>query len=117
MTDTLNYGSYDGTDMDEDVYGNPEENMLATTHTGNWAATSTYGVYIVDTPEENSKDEPNVNTKRRRPKGDRRDSMGAEVRSIHRGRPITEDNQAYPARQNVPKRLVKMAEKGLEHPS
>ena len=47
LTDVLDYD--EATDMDEDV-GSPTDNTLPTTNTGRWKATSTYDVYMVNTP-------------------------------------------------------------------
>ena len=64
MTDALEYGFDEATDMDEDVDGNPEtEPPVAISRTGNWAAASTYDVYMVDTLKDMSKEKPNENPK------------------------------------------------------
>lgn len=53
LTDTLDYGSDDATDMEEDVHDDTGESSPATiSHTGNWASTSTYNIYMVDTPND-----------------------------------------------------------------
>ena len=58
LTDVLDYASEEATDMDEDVEGaSGVASPVAIPHTGNWAATSTYDVYMVDTPKEDGEDE------------------------------------------------------------
>ena len=53
LTDVLAYASEEATDMDEDVGETSETTPPpAITHTGTWAATSTYDVYMVDTPKD-----------------------------------------------------------------
>ena len=47
LTDVLDYD--EATDTDEDVTG-PTENTSPLVNTGRWTATSTYDVYMVDTP-------------------------------------------------------------------
>ena len=53
LIDVLAYASKEATDMDEDV-GEMSETASppAITHTGTWAAASTYDVYMVDTPKD-----------------------------------------------------------------
>ena len=48
LTDVLDYD--EATDMDEDV-DSPTETTMPLVNTGRWSATSTYDVYIVDTPK------------------------------------------------------------------
>ena len=73
LTDVLNYASEEATDMDEDVDGaSGVASPMAISHTGNWAATSTYDVYMVDTPKEDGeeeKDPPKRRRTRKRSKG------------------------------------------------
>ena len=53
LTDVLAYASEEATDMDEDVGEMSDTtSSRAITHTGTWAATSTYDVYTVDTPKD-----------------------------------------------------------------
>ena len=53
LTDVLDYASEEAADMDEDVGAMSETTSpTAATHTGTWAATSTYDVYMVDTPKD-----------------------------------------------------------------
>ena len=49
LTDMLDYGSEDIDGMDDDV-GEEQAKNLA--FTGRWTATSSYDVYMVDTPKE-----------------------------------------------------------------
>lgn len=48
LTDMLDYG--EPSDMEEDACG-PLEDTLTPVNTGRWTATSTYDVYMVDTPK------------------------------------------------------------------
>ena len=73
LTDVLDYGSKDIDGMDDDV---DEEQGQDRPLTGHWTATSSYDVYMVDTPKGSGddKEEPDTNktsetrSKRRRPK-------------------------------------------------
>ena len=73
LTDVLDYGSEDIDDMDDNA--NKEQGQDPP-FTGRWTATSSYDVYMVDTPKGSSddKEEPDANkpsetqSKRRRPK-------------------------------------------------
>ena len=57
LTDMLDYGSEDINGMDDDA---GEEQAQNPSFTGRWTATSSYDVYMVDTPkEDNSDDEKN----------------------------------------------------------
>ena len=49
LTNVLDYS--EATNMDEDADG-PTENTSPLVNTGRWTATSTYDVYMVDTPKE-----------------------------------------------------------------
>ena len=51
LTDTLGYDSEDIDCMDDDV---GEEEAQNPSFTGRWTATSSYDVYMVDAPKENS---------------------------------------------------------------
>lgn len=55
LTDMLDYASEDIDDMDDDVDAEPSQVPPVT---GHWIATSTYDVYMVDTPD-NKNDEDN----------------------------------------------------------
>ena len=54
LTDTLDYDSEDINDMDTDA---GEEDAQNPPFTGCWTATSSYDVYMVDAPKENSGDD------------------------------------------------------------
>ena len=58
LTDVLDYD--EATEMDEDVDG-PTETTSPPVNTGKWTATSTYDVYMVDTPKN-----PSIHCRRRR---------------------------------------------------
>ena len=53
LTDMLDYGSEDIDSMDDDA---GEEQAQKPPLTGHWTATSSYDVYMVDTPKENNGD-------------------------------------------------------------
>ena len=67
LTDMLDYASEEADDMDEDIdvmsYTAPS---LATPNTRKWTATSTYDVYMVDTPRKDGNDPGEEPPKRRR---------------------------------------------------
>ena len=54
LTDTLDYDSKDIDGMDDDV---GEEEAQNPPFTGRWTTTSSYDVYMVDGPKENSGDD------------------------------------------------------------
>ena len=57
LTDVLNYAFDKATDMDEDANDASRAALpRLTSYIGNWAATSTYDVYMVDTPKEDGDD-------------------------------------------------------------
>ena len=56
LTDTLDYGSEDIDGMDDDA---GEEQAQKTPPLGQWTATSSYDIYMVDTPKENEADGDN----------------------------------------------------------
>ena len=69
LTDELDYASEEADDMDEDIDGmSHTTSRLATSNTGKWAATSTYDVYMVDTPKDDGEDPEEEPPKRRRPR-------------------------------------------------
>ncbi|KAE8786145.1 hypothetical protein D1007_40048 [Hordeum vulgare] len=55
LTDVLDYATEEVEDMDD------EANDPAATNTGRWTATSTYDVYMVDTPDNNCDHIPKQN--------------------------------------------------------
>ena len=72
LTDMLDYGSDDIESMDDDAR---EEKAQDSPFTGRWTTTSSYDVYMVDAPKENSSDDkegpvedkpPEIQSKRRR---------------------------------------------------
>ena len=70
LTDMLDYGSEDIDSMDDDA---GEEQAQKPPPLGQWTATSSYDIYMVDTPKENEADGDNSMPvdeppKRRRPK-------------------------------------------------
>ena len=54
LTDMLDYDSEDIDGMDDDA-GEEQEPP----HTGHWTTTSSYDIYMVDTPKENNSDDEN----------------------------------------------------------
>ena len=69
LTDMLDYASEDIDGMDDDA---GEEQAQNPPFTGCWTATSSYNLYMVDTPKENEADSDNIMhvdepPKRRRP--------------------------------------------------
>ena len=57
LTDVLDYASDEANDIDEYVDdASGVASPMAIPHTGNWAATSTYDVYMVDTPKEDGEE-------------------------------------------------------------
>ena len=54
LTDTLDYDSEDIDGMDDNA---KEEEAQAAPFTGQWTTTSSYDVYMVDTPKDNSGDD------------------------------------------------------------
>ena len=60
LTDVLDYGSEDIDGMDDDA---DKEQVQDPPFTGRWTATSTYDVYMVDTPKGSgdNKEEPDAN--------------------------------------------------------
>ena len=84
----LDYGSEDIDGMDDDAGEEQAENPL---FTGRWTATSSYDVYMVDAPKENSGDDkenpvedkpPEIQPKRRRQR--RRSKSRHSKRQQHR---------------------------------
>ena len=54
LTDMLDYASEDINGMDDDVEAKPGQNLPIT---GRWTTTSTYDVYMMDTPEKKDDDD------------------------------------------------------------
>ena len=67
LTDMLDYASEEAEDMDEDIEIMPYTVASPTTpNMGKWTATSTYDVYMVDTPKETGDDPARESSRRRR---------------------------------------------------
>ena len=89
LTDMLDFGSEDIDGMDDDA-GDIQEPPL----TGHWTATSSYDIYMVDTPKEGDGDkatEDNPSEKQPRHRRQRRRSKPRHSKSSNTG---TRDNNA-----------------------
>ena len=103
LTDMLDYGSEDIDGMDNDAGEEHAQNPL---FTGRWTATSSYDVYMVDTPKEgNGNNEkntledkpPKIQPKRRRQRRRTKSRRGKRQQYRHR-------RQQYTGRRRRPRR-------------